>query len=488
MTILARAAAVLGVWMALGASASGDAWVDRANQRVGLVPGNKAIEATLFPKVASMDQFPGKDEVGEGAAFFILEGCKYLEPDGASEWTELAAWAQAPAQVAVIEALEAIGDPKSKWMFALPFGRENVEASWATRDLCIDLGRDGMLAGARYSYFNPIGEMHLLVTVEANRLLEAGKGDEGLERYLDLLWFYRYMADRESVMEKQTAMELMMQTCEQMRDLAWRGLHSKQMTGKGIGKVVAAMEEREIYLMRIRPPALVRLVVEQLVEETLGGAGGADGFAVAMARSTSGERPLMLFNESAKWRDAANGHAGAIETIKQLDVVLGDYATRWTFDWWDALLDLPTDYQKMDHQRFAAVAALAGDVGPLLALRQQLVVELSGTRCALGGAGYQLDFEKPAGELVRLQPAYVPSLKQNLDAYKYNEWEKKLDELLYFVPGTGQRVDVAGRPGVHEIAMGAFSGAISEVTGMVDRFPFLQQFGEAPGEWGAVPF
>ncbi|MCA9293866.1 MAG: hypothetical protein KDA20_08635 [Phycisphaerales bacterium] len=449
MTILARWAVMASVVVGLSAAAQGDDWVDRANRQAGLVPGNKAIEAELFPALAAMDEPPVSER---GLRTLAFKRCSFLSPDDA-EWDALATWAQGDAQVKVLEALEQVGDATKRWMFALPFGRDAVESAWAERGLCITLGAEGMLAGAEYTYFNGVAQMHLLVTVEANRLLAEGKGDEGLERYEDLLWFYRYLADRETIVEKRTAMDLMIQLCGQMRDLAYRGQRAKQMTGKGIAKVVASMEERELYIMRVRPPDLTKLFVEQLIESTLGGPDGVDAFAVAMARATTAERPIMLFNESAKWREVASGHAGVIETLKQVDVVLGDYATRWTFEWWDPLLKLPTDFQKMDHRHYAAIVALAGDAGALLPLRQKLVVELAGTRCAMGGAGYTLDFEHPAREIVRLQPTYVPSLKQNLDAYKYNDWEKGLDELLYFVPGTGQRVEIAGRPGVWDIAL-----------------------------------
>ena len=466
MNMQALLAGALALIVTGGAVAQPDGWIERANTEIALVPGHKSIEQSLFPVLAAMDPVPGleDDDSGDAAGFFLLEGCKTLAP-GQDGWGELAAWAQADAQRAVLEVIEQIGDPDQRWMVSVPFGRDAVETAWADQGLFIELGPGGLLAGADYRYLAALVQAHALVTVEANRLLEAGEGDEGLERYADLLWLYRYIADRDTVGEKQAAMMLMEQTCGQMRDLAWRGVKQKAMTGDGIAAVVKSMEERELYLMRIRPPTLERLVVEQLIERTLGGAGGADGFAVDMARATSAEQPLMLFNETAKWREVASEHAGARETLRQLDMVIGDYSTRWTFPFWDPLLQLPTDFQKMDHRRFAAIVALAGEMGGLLPMRRALVVELAGTRCALAGAGYQLDREAPAHDIVQLQPNYVPSLRRNLDAYSYNEREKALDELLYFVPGTGRRVEVEGRPGIHEIAMPGDGGGFNESSG-----------------------
>lgn len=464
--------------------AAADEWVDRANEAAGLVKGNISVEAELFPAVAAMDELP----ISERGPVLIL-GSMYMSPDS-PDWSALAAWAGEAPQTAVLEALNRIGDPEQRWMVSVPFGRDAVDASWAEKDLCITLGGDGMLAGAQYNYLDALSTVHLLVTVEANRLLAAGEGDKGLERYAELLWLYRSIADRQTIAEKRWAMTLMIQTCGQMRDLAYRALHSEGMTGPGIAKVVASFEERELYIMRVRPPEMTRLIVEQLIERTLGGDGGAGAFAVAMARATTSDRPIMLFNESAKWRDAAGEHASAQETMNQADMVVGDYKTRWGFPFWDPLLGLPTDFQKMDHRRFAAVVALTGETAGLLPLRRQLVAELAGTRCALAGAGYQIARERPASELVNLQPTFIPSLNRNDDAYSYNEGEKEFNELVYFVPGTGGRVEISGRPGVHEIALpGEGSGtALTGMNEMQEQFPFLKEFGDSPDKWALVEF
>lgn len=452
-----RVACVMGVLSAAGgllvpASATrADEFVDRVNAPFKQIPDDKRSDTVLLPLLAAMDAAP--DEVNTQARAALL-GSK------GPGWAQASAWAQKPAQKAVIDALDKVTKEEDRlkaYAFAQPYGAEAMGAEKGALDLIAkglytELGEPALLGAARFGYMPALEQAGVLMHVEASRRLDEGDWTGAAKVMTDWVFFARQIADRPFIREKKWAIESMRLGLERVRDLVYVDSRAEKKSADPakVRELIARLRERRGFLLldRVTLPEGDFIAGEQMVSlvMTPGAGPNPDRFGRYMARTGAAERPLRLFSSSAYWDSAAAEHANSRETKAMLDGIHLDWGKRWQLSPFDRLVQTVTDYRRRvaTSPKFSMLNASYRDVDQLFPLRQELRTELAGTRMALGVYGFLLRQKSLPPGLEATRPAYI-------DVIDKDPYSKRGGDLRYFVAQRDTPKDEQGQPKPHVI-------------------------------------
>ena len=357
-----------------------------------------------------------------------------MTPDSQS-WERWSQWAAAEPQQAVLKALATVTDPDIRYAFGFPYGREGVSSQLRSAGLFVDLGVPPILARAHddLEYLDRLRDVCVLCTVEATRRAEAGQSQECLDVLIDWLVLGRMVSDRIFAKEVEWGMTQMMAASERLRDVMY--VYPDLFTPDQIADAVIELDLRSLRPERIKFPDGERLAAMQLVRLTIKERGGADPakFPAILGRVDAGRRAMLAFSEAAKWAELLPDAGGWFEMQDEIDKVFGDWGHRWAInDNFDPLMDLPTDYTKMNPRRFALVGRMADGLEALFDLRMMLLVELMGTRSALGVVGYHIQQHTWPPTLAAVQPRFVKRLDR--DPWSFDRKREIWNIFQYYVP------------------------------------------------------
>jgi len=207
------------------------------------------------------------------------------------------------------------------------------------------------------------------------------------------------------------------------------------MTAEGVRDVIAKLGDRNPInvFQRLTLPKAEHLAAEQLVQRTFAPGGGpnAAAFPRVYAQVAAGDRALRRFSETAKWETILRLHGNYEQTMKRIDEVYGDWETRWQLNQWDPIMELPTDYARLDKVQFAALDLVMGDVGQAFPKRRELKAELIGTRTALACYGYRLVQNTLPVGLESVVPVFVPRVNLMIDPFDKNAKEDAGRRMAY---------------------------------------------------------
>jgi len=431
--------------------ARADEFVDRVNAPFKQIPDDKRSDTVLLPLLAAMD--PAPDEVNTQARAALLA-------NKGPGWSQAAAWAQKPAQKAVIDALDKVTKEEDRlkaYAFAQPYGAEAMGAQkdaldLISRGLYTELGEPALLGAARFGYMPALEQAGVLAHVEASRRLEDGDWTGASKVITDWVFFSRQMADRPFMKEKKWAIESMKLGLERLRDMAYVDSRSEKRAADPakVRELITRLRERRGFLMldRITLPEADFIAGEQMVGlvMTPGAGPNPDRFGPYMARAGAAERPLRLFSSSAYWDSAAAEHANSRETKAMLEGIHLDWGKRWQLSPFDRLVQTVTDYRRRvaTSPKFSMLNTSYRDVDQLFPLRQELRAELAGTRMALGAYGFFLRQKSLPPGLEATRPAYI-------DVIDKDPFSKRINDIRYFVAQRDTPNDDQGQPKPHVI-------------------------------------
>lgn len=420
------------------ASAQSDPFVAEANRETRLVRGNTAVEAELFPLIASMDPCPlAVDSHGS------LRAEPGLAYPGTETWDASVEWAARDAQQAVLDKMAELTDPDVRTMISLPIGREGVDEAWIERGLFIELGPEGLLNGLDAKYLDVFREVHALSVIDAKRLIESGDDAAGLMRMVDLIRLYRIVRARPVLEEQLESQELMAIAAEHLRDIVRYFDAEAKLTSVALVEAVQGIGEDVLRLERARFPSVPEIAAEQLLARTYERQGGVDRdeFALALSRlSVRGIQPLMLFNEAARFRFEAPRQADWFDVDEMQRDVFANLATRWEYDINDEdLAKVPSTQDTMIAERFRVIEAASQGLEKLVPYRRTILVHMAGTRLSLATVAYRI---ARRGDMPRilpnLQPRFIDDIDNNLDYFGYDYDSQRNADFLYFVPGSDE--------------------------------------------------
>lgn len=443
MNHFVRVLCLLAVLVVPGLAAA-DEFTDRLNAPFQNVPESRRAELILMPALGAMEEPPG-------VILARTDRVVLLSPSSPA-WATVSAWAEAEPQQAALEALAQICEeenPRRAMEFALPYGIVGVDPAWVRMGLHAELGDPPTIAAAQLGYLERMKWLEILVHIEVTRLAAEGDHQAAIETLIDLGLLGRKMADRQLFQEVKWGMEAARVALVRIRDVVYVDANSSQsLTGTYLKEIVSRIDVARggIRLDRIRLPKGDQLAAEQLAQRVFTRTGTPDEsvFATSMAELAATERPLRLFAEAGRWQSAVGGHAGARDTQNKIAGLYDDWSLRWDGDTFDPIFRTPTEYEKLDRQRYAMVAEVISDLGELFVLRRELQTEVVGTRVALAVRALSKEAGGMPSSLALARPRYIDDL--GVDPYNPNRAAGNLPELRFFVP---QRDTVGGR--LHEM-------------------------------------
>ncbi len=396
------------------ASTSGRAAIDaeyvrKANEiykrRDQAVADESRTDLILLPKIAAMQPPPADSGLAS-----LLHAALLSPKLSPAQWPAAEKWAAAPAQQEAIEAMRKATAPGERFAFQQGYGRDAADPAVRSAGLYTDLGDPPLLAAARFNALAGLDRLGMAVQVEATRLGEAGKARDAASLLVRWVMLGRQMADREFFREKRWGYIAMQSGIERILDVI--RTYPSSLKDQDLADLNADLDRKSLLVERIQMPQGDRLAAEQVVARSFVERGGVDAgaFGPTMARVTSAGRPLTQYGESARWGESGAKHASTYDTGDQVRFVFDDWAKRWALPPFDRALDRPSDFEKMDKARFAAVDAIAAPVEEMFRLRLRLNTLLGGARQALAVQAYALRYQKFPPNQQATRPAYIKDL------------------------------------------------------------------------------
>lgn len=429
----------LVVSMLDSAPARADEFVDRVNAAYSSIAEDERSDLVLLPALASMEPPPLGVESRRKAMLASVRS---------PFWAAASRWAEGEAQRAALDAASRVTretDPLRAMLFAQPYGIEALieaggDLTLIEAGLYTELGDPPLLADARHGYLEALDRALCLAHVEATRLAAEGKPIEACGVLADWMFVGRQLADRAFVAESAWGLGAIIELQERIRDVLYTDWRSGRpmATSAGIRALVARIDEYDGYMSldRMALPTADFVAGEQLMRLVIRERGRpvAERFAPAMSRLASGERPLRLFSERARWRDAADAHADWFDTEEALRGVEADFSFRWSRGWHDTAMKQAFAYAEVlsEPTRLAVVAQAVPDVRELFNLRQIATTEGRGTRHALGMLAFVLDNANFPRELAAIRPRYIDEVSD--DPFNPDRVAGRIPPLHYFVP------------------------------------------------------
>ncbi len=425
--------------------------IDDINRLIGEYPEDDRAEFVLLSALAAMDAPPADVATARDAAM--------LAP-GHPSWEAVRAWSEADAQQAALDALLEVGQPRSRYVFALPFGDEAISSALRETGLTPRLADGRLLVGMKLPYLAALDRLAALAGVRAAALAEEGEVMEAMEVLMAWMRTSRLLANRPFHREVAWAMDSLSHVLERIRDIVYT---HDALSPDQIRDVLWEVDDRALQINRIRFPTGDRHAALQLIAATFEPRRGPDPsrFGPTLAGLETGGRPLRRFGAAGRWQKIAQMHADWFDTIDQLERIYEDWIIKWDFDPFDELLNQPFEYELTDDARFAALKEALDDLSDLYQKRIDVRTQLAGTRTALGVVGYREQNRRWPPNLFAIRGAQSGFLRA-LPHDPYNPDNRQTFQ--FFVPIRDQQRDIREDPTPHVISV-----TPGELTGLSRR-------------------
>jgi hypothetical protein len=407
-----------------------DIVADLNKKAYGDIPEARRSDLVLLPLLAK--SAPPPSNVGNYHEARLLLG-------GMKGWDQAAAWASAPAQQELIQALLRVGaerDFLKAFEFGMPYGFEGVSPDLIRAGLIVNLGDPPTIAAAQYSYLPALDRLEMLANVEASRLLSQDKTHAAIDIMIAMAHLGRQMCDRAMIREAQWGMEVLSRSMERVRDLAYRAvLDKKAIDVRLLATQIDRLDPEGFFKIgRMAMPTGDQIGATQVIERTRDnevGGFNVPALASTMAKMGAGGKPLRLFSEAATWSDAAKKSAGPQAIQERVDGVYTDWRVRWAMNYFDSRLGNKTPYQDVDKDRYQLLVVAVPDMAPLERGRQAAETEIVGARTALACVGVYVTTNGQPNLITAVRPRWVKAI----DADPFNA-DRAKPPLQYFVPRT----------------------------------------------------
>jgi hypothetical protein len=408
-----------GLLSILAASAAGfsassataqDGFLDQINKRPSEIRADRRADKILLPAMAKMQPPPAEvtADLEAGPAWVLIDASV------AARWAKMEAWAKGETQQAAIKAVADAtkqfdrNDPGMGW--GLPYGATSEAAEAVRLDLHVDLGaEEPTIAEADPRYLGRLAWVEMLAHVEATRLLASGDASGAMNTLINLFYLGRELADRELAVEVRRGFDIMTLALSRVRDVAYEDFRAQRKLGVAdLRSFIKRLDDDALKLERIRFPVGDRVGIEQLIARAYGNGGKPDAAKLGpmLARIATREQPLRIFNESARWREAAKSMGDRKSMEDALGRVYGDWTTRWPIDPFDARMRATFEYNLVSKGRYPLVGMLT-DLTAFYDQRQILKTEAVGTRASLGLLGYYYEHRAFARTITSARPQWL---------------------------------------------------------------------------------
>lgn len=358
---------------------------------------------------AFLDMTKPPEEIGPG---FDWEG---VWP-GMDRWSEWAQWAEQNQAMG-----KALVENETKLVFGMPYGKDKVDAAFASRGLYVDIVIEPGKRPIDCAYLSALRQIAVYANVETWRLAEAGKYEEAFKVALAALRVLRQVADQVLVEENQFAMRTMSELLTAQREVLYAHYQKmppellQKLSSKEYPMIRPADNEK---LKRLELPEGDRWVIEEVLEQCFddNDQPSPEQFALVFAALQSADRPLERMGAVKRWNAIAALHGSYQASKEKLGRIYDDWWRRWRTRQYDAMLSVPTELSLINPIRYAAVVLSVRDLQDLFADRRRLIAELNGTIMATATCAYYRSFNLWPDDPEKLYTGYMPK-KWDFDPY-----------------------------------------------------------------------
>lgn len=433
--VLGRVMVVGALALAMGLSATtalADDFLNRVNQPWAAIPDVRRSELLILPLLSKLDRPP--------AGVATVERARLMQ-SGMQGWSEAEAWATAKPQADLIRALADISKEMSftkAHAFAQPYGEAGIPPAIIAAELYTALGDPPTLAAAQHKYLPAFDTLAVLVNIEATRLAAAGQVNDSIDLLTNFLVFVRQICDRSFFAEAKWGLSNLALTHERVRDIAYRDMRGERKldTTRLLAQIQRLLEgkDRVLDLDRMPFPPGNQAAVEQIIARVYTPRAGVreDIFPSTMARLGSTDRPLRLFGEAARWKDAASNQANWFDAETKARGIFADWESRWRLEWFNNRSNQPTEWSRTDLAKFATISQATPMMDELRILRQTARVESAATRQTLALIGLTRTTGSLPRNISAVRPRWLSVIET--DPFNANLAAGNAPPLRYFVP------------------------------------------------------
>lgn len=436
------------------AAARADTFLDQANKAAAATPGTKPAHDILMPALAAMTEPPVLTGWTRDDLLTLL-----LAAPGEPEWTAMEQWAAAEPQQAALKALEQITKGEDKFIIGFGYGRDAVPQEWIDAEIFVDLNDEGLLYSATFPYLKRVGWLVGLALFDSARAASANEGDLAIDRSLQSFRLGRILLERPYLRENLAGASIMLVSLERMRDVIYQ-FESAFNAGK-LKDVADSLASQRIREHRL--PVANYLAAQQIIERTYQPRGAVD--AVKLAEVMSGarvrsDRTLQRLSEAAFWDARSGDQADWFDVNDKVKGVWADWDKRWKLtDLYDPIFDIPSDFRKMDPNKFLAVYYPLNGVDEVFDVRFKLLLEIAGTVNSMGCVGFRLTNKTIPPQIAAAEPRFVSRLLPDLFSTDPRELVRKYDQFRFWVPIRDQKWDRREDPRPYEVTVAMIDGA-----------------------------
>lgn len=349
---------------------------------------------------------------------------------GMENWDEVSAWASASPELA-----DAIIETSHRTIIGLPYGVDNVPATYLQKGVVIEIWAGGNISKNEFRYLDALKEILAYSTAETYRRLEAGEVQEAMDLATAQLWMLRKFCDRDFLLEKMTSMELLITSLQNMRDYFYA--YSDKIDASRLRHVV----RKELPFLRTDRSRLFipegdRIVAEEIFKEVFDrdtGFAKSSKFRDVFTEIQAGREPLARFGAGRRWIEIAeNYHGGYGATQEKLKNIFDDWWRRWRIQEYSQMLGMETEYDKTNATRYAAVLFVVNDIMEVFELRKLLLSEVRATIVSGSLCTYRIEHQgKYPAKIVALYPdplfkqQSIDVFNEDLLAFQYRKLTKR---------------------------------------------------------------
>jgi hypothetical protein len=357
---------------------------------------------------------------------------------GMPQWTKVSGWAESNPKMA-----EAILQAEERTILGLPYGTDDLESEFRQAGLVAEIGIDGNLRNNAFTYLDAMGTVVAYATAEVYRRMEAGDAQGAIDLLRATMLVTRQQCDREFLIEKEAGITMLTDILSIVRDFMYR--YQDGISGSLFTDIAYNLP----YLRPDRNALLIpegdRVLSEAIIEDVFDSGGQADRekFAAAFAAVQSADAPLTRFGAARRWRLIAEVHDSKDISLERLQLIYDDWYRRWRVEEHDPILDVPTEFERTNPVRYAAVVFSVQNIESLCDDRNVLMAAVNGTAMAAGLCGYRKEFGNYPSDVEKTYATYVRK-RSNKDPYdlQFGEYRYRMLRGPWLVNWGTRRVDI----------------------------------------------
>jgi hypothetical protein len=326
-------------------------------------------------------------------------------------------------------------------VLGMPYGKSNASSECQAGNVVIDVAPGGDLTKIEYPYIDAMDTVAVWATAEFYRLLEAGKYPEAFDLGLAFLRVLRQGCEQEMLYEKLWFMDTLSDALSTHRDamLAYLGkIPAEVLRNVGMKEYPFLKNPPDDERMRrIEMPEGDRIAAEEMLDATFGSGGQPDSasFADVFGAFQARDAPLTRFGTKQRWERLSTLHGSLDASKEKLTDVYDDWWRRWRMRQYEDMMNMPTEFSRLNEVRFAAVHLAVQDLQEAFQSRERLITNLNGTMFSSGLCAFHTTYGAWPKDL---SPVYsVFAIKR----FDFDPYHKEYGRLSYRKLNSRRAVD-----------------------------------------------